>query len=436
MTEALLDHASFVGKNNLSSFSITINSLPPLAFRQKNKKLFNIAKILPPQYRNAVNMDPPQVLKRLQKAFHKNFLTQGELGASLCLYQRGELLCEWSQGYTTHKKEHSWTNNTLIPIFSATKGASAAAVLLALYQHGLSPETLVRTIWDKFPLAKATIGQLLSHQCGLAALDYAVDIHDHNAVIEAINHQTPAWAPPQHGYHARMFGPIAEHIIRLLTSIPLGEYWNQAIRIPLNIEFWIGLPTEQFPRVARLYPGKASAEELAAPFYKDYLTEGTLIRRTFTSPRGYLSVQEMNHPKAWQAALPALGGIATARGLAEFYQACLGYSCHKAPLIFPQTVQQWMNAPQSNGMDKILQTQTAFSNGFMLDPINNSEIKTRHLFGPDKHAFGHPGAGGSMGLADPLTGISFAYTMNQMELGILPGRKTQTLLDALFDQER
>lgn len=371
---------------------------------------------------------------RLEQAFRENFDQHGEVGASVSVYRAGREIFSLHAGKTAHNKSDDWTARTLVPIFSATKGPSSVCVLTALHQAGLTPETPMRRFWPQFPLPDATVAQVLSHQCGLAALDHPVDIHDHAAVVDAINHQSPAWFPPDHGYHARMFGPLAEEIVRLLTSTKLGDYWEQTFRRPLSLDLWIGLPESEFSRVAHLYPGRAKIGELSTPFYKDYMTEGTFIRRAFTSPVGYLTVQEMNRPDAWIAALPALGGISTASALAAFYQACLGTPEHGSPDTIPAPVRSWMINTQADGMDKLLQTETAFSCGFMKDPLNAEGQKLRLLFGPHKEAFGHPGAGGSIGLADPLTGLSFAYTMNQMELGVLPAAKTHRLLDSYFSE--
>lgn len=373
-------------------------------------------------------------IDRLTRAFQENFDLHGEIGASVSVFQKGKELLSLSGGKMEARKESAWTCETLVPIFSATKGPSSACVLSALEAQGMSPETRMVHIWPEFPVPQATVAQVLSHQCGLAALDVKVPIENHEEIVEAIIRQTPAWLPPRHGYHPRMFGPIVEELVRRLAGMTLGEYWETKFRQPLGIELWIGLPSSEFSRVARLYPGRATAEELKAPFYKAYLTEGTLIKRAFQSPVGYFGVHEMNRPEAWTGAFPALGGVGTASALAVFYQACLGTPPTGVPETVSPKMREWMSVIQSNGRDEILWTDTAFSCGFMMDPLDEKGKKIRHLFGPHYSAFGHPGAGGSIGLADPETGISFAYTMNQMELGVLPGVKARTLLAAFWGE--
>jgi CubicO group peptidase (beta-lactamase class C family) len=136
----------------------------------------------------------------------------------------------------------------------------------------------------------------------------------------------------------------------------------------------------------------------------------------------------MNSPKAWSAGFPALGGIGTASALAKFYQAILGHI--ESPLS--PAIRHALTTPLNSGDDRVLLRPTVFSCGAQLDPLDADGQKIRKIFGPSPHAFGHPGAGGSHALADPDSGISFAYVMNQMNLGVMPGPKCMALVEALF----
>lgn len=130
--------------------------------------------------------------------------------------------------------------------------------------------------------------------------------------------------------------------------------------------------------------------------------------------------------RAHQAGLPAMGGIGTASAVAKFYQA----ACGAIPFFSPQ-VHRWMKTMRSCGHDRILQERTAFSCGYQMDPLNALAEKERCHYGTSKRGFGHPGAGGSHAFADPDSGLSFAYVMNQLELSPLPGVKTLDLVAAL-----
>lgn len=368
-------------------------------------------------------------LEQLQESFEKNFTEGEELGASLSVWKNGEELLSLHQGFCDKEESQPWTNETIAPVFSATKGPAAATTLLCLEEAGMNLETKVRRVWDKFPIAEATFGEMLSHQCGLSVIDEEVPIEDYERVIKAIESQSPHWEPfTEHGYHPRVIGFLEDECVRRFTGRPLGEIWRNEIAEPLGIDFWIGLPESEHGRVSPLYQGKMRAEQLQDGFYKEFATRGTLIQRAFSSPKGLNGVNNINKPEAWMGGYPALGGVGSAQGLAHFYQALLG-TVSKSP--FSSQILDWATNRLSNGFDKILFNQTAFSAGFMMDPLDEDGTRLRKLFGSSERGFGHPGAGGSHAFCDPETGVSFAYVMNQMEVSVLPGKKAQGLVAPL-----
>ena len=373
----------------------------------------------------------PSALGKVVEVFERNFRDRGELGASVSIWWDGAELLSHGHGWCEREKSRPWTNQTLVPVYSATKVPAAATLLLALSEKGLSEETLVSEVWPRFPVAEAKFSHLLSHQCGLATLDHKAAILDHAAVVEAIEEQAPSWVLGDgHGYHPRTFGTLVEEPIRRLTGATLGHCWREKIAAPLGLDFWIGLPESEWHRVAQLYPGKAGKDDLADAFYKQLTTSGTFTRRAFSSPRGLHAIHEMNEPRAWSAALPALGGVGTASALAKFYQAAIG--AIESPL--PVRVRQALATPQSSAEDRTLLRPTVFTCGAQQDPLDADGRKRRIIYGPSITAFGHPGAGGSHGLGDPETAVSFAYVMNQMDLSVMPGLKCVEMVDALFSE--
>ncbi len=371
----------------------------------------------------------PAALGGVLEQFHENFHDDGELGASVSVWWRGTEVLNEGRGWCERDHRRKWTADTLVPVYSATKGPASATLLLALDERGLGVETPVREVWPEFPVAGATFGDLLSHQCGLAALDRPADAWDHAEIVAAIEAQAPAWRPGEgHGYHPRTFGPLVDEPVRRLTGMSLGAFWNERVAGPLGLEFWIGLPESEFARVAELHPGRAKVGESDALFYKEFAREGSLTFRSFRSPTGFRSVREMNDPKAWQAGFPAKGGVGTASALAKFYQVAIG----AMPGPFSGRVLEALGTRRIEGDDRVLMQPTAFSAGCQMDPLDADGGKIRHLYGPEVGAFGHPGAGGSHGFGDPENGISFAYTMNQMELSVLPGRKSTAMIDRLY----
>ncbi len=369
----------------------------------------------------------PSALGGIMAAFEENFRSRGELGASLSVWWQGNEVLSLGEGWCEREKSRPWTETTLVPVYSATKGPASATLLAALDSRGLSVETPVREVWPRFPV-EASFADLLSHQCGLAALDRRAGIWNHQEVVEAIEAQQPEWMPGEgHGYHPRTFGFLVDEPVRRLTGMTLGEYWRKAIAGPLDLDFWIGLPENEWSRVARLVPGKMNASGDPDAFYQAFGTAGTLTRRAFQSPAGMHAVHEMNEPRAWAAGFPAMGGTGTASSLAKFYQAAIG--AVDSPLS--ERARSALMEVRSSGEDRVLLRPTAFTCGCQRDPLGEDGRKTRNLYGTSTTAFGHPGAGGSHGFGDPETCISFAYTMNQMELSVMPGERCQSLIRAL-----
>ena len=373
----------------------------------------------------------PAALGRVLEVFERNFRDRGELGASISIWWDGMEVLSSGHGWCEREQVRPWTSDTLVPVYSATKVPAAATLLLALSSRGLSEETPVTEVWPQFPVTKARFAHLLSHQCGIAALDRRVDVFDHAAVCGAIEVQVPAWPLGDgHGYHPRTYGALVDEPVRLLTGKTLGHYWRERIAGPLGLDFWIGLPESEWPRVARLYPGKAGKDDLIDAFYKQLTTSGTFTRRAFSSPHGLHAIHEMNEPRAWSAGLPALGGVGTASALAKFYQAAIG--AIESPLT--PRIRQALATPVSSADDRVLLRPTVFTCGAQMDPLDADGRKLRRIYGSSTRAFGHPGAGGSHGMGDPSTGISFAYVMNQMDLSVMPGVKCMEMIDALFPE--
>ncbi len=359
-------------------------------------------------------------------AFDANFSQRGEIGASVSLWLRGQEIFSLHRGTADVKTGLPWQHDTLIPIYSATKPASAACVLLALYRRGMTPDVEIGELWKNFPSPFLTVGEVLSHQGGLAAFVRPADIFDLEDCVAAAEKSRSAWLPPMHGYHPHTYGPILDWLMVCLCGERIGTFWEREVRAPLGLDFYIGLPESEFYRVGTLYPGKVNPSQLHTPFYEQYFRKGTPIYRAFNSITGLGSVHLMNTPRARTSASPASGGLATAHGLAQFYQTLLGYCGGRN--VFPEEVLAWLSSRRVQGNDLTLLEQTAFSCGAMCDPTLPDGSPLRTLYG--RHGFGHTGAGGAHGFAESATGLSFAYTMNAMEFSVLPGVKTSSLVSA------
>ncbi len=364
----------------------------------------------------------------VEETLADNFFQREELGASVSIWKEGRELVSLSGGFKDRQKTEPWTAKTPILVYSATKGPAAACVLHCLESSGMNLDTRVAEIWPEFAQAgkeRITIGELLSHQAGLSAMTEDVFIFDSPAVTAALARQAPLWQIGSgHGYHPRTYGFLLDEVVRRLSGIALGEYWDRVFREPMALEFWIGLPASELPRVATIFPPRHSPLSGKDPFSRAFADPDSLTFKSFCSPRGLPSVASMNSPEARTASFPGFGGIGTASGLAKFYAMLANGGELEGRSYFQPETLNWMSTPLVSGPDKVFIMDTAFSAGFMKDPFN------RGVFGLSSRAFGHPGAGGSVAFADPEHRVSFAYVMNQMESGVLPNEKALRLVKA------
>ena len=222
----------------------------------------------------------------------------------------------------------------------------------------------------------------------------------------------------------------------------------------------MGVPEERLGSVAPIYPprvedlkamGEAATPRRDTEFHRAFSDKKSLTARAFRSPRGLESVLAMNKPEVRRAALPAFGGIGTARALGKFYAMLANGGAVDGVRVFQNAAglpepgpdghgltgtdtdnsKGTSGAVDSRGFDRVLLRETAFTTGFMRDPVTEGR-KTRQLFGPSLSAFGQPGAGGSHAFADPENNVAFAYVMNQMSPGVMPNEKSLGLVKALY----
>jgi len=378
-------------------------------------------------------LDPETVRRRLECQFHENFEKLGELGAAVSVWQNGKPIVDLYGGFCDAAREKPWTADTVVLVWSATKGIGSACVLHVLQQQKIELNRRVAEFWPEFGQAgkdKVKLGQLLSHRAGLCALDQRVHVLDYHGVIRALEAQAPLWPlGTAHGYHARTFGFLLDELIRRTSGKTLSEYWQANFAQPLGLDFWIALPGKENPRVATIYAAKSGKPPQPEKFYRDLVTPGTLARKTFTSPYGLNVISKMNEPQIRAHPNVSFGGIGSASALAKFYSVLADGGQLNGQTFFSQGTIGLMTTTLSDGTDRVFQIPTAFSAGFMKD----SQDAARRMFGPSTTSFGHPGAGGSHAFVDPENRIAFAYVMNQMEQSVLPNEKSLRLVDAIYD---
>lgn len=378
-------------------------------------------------------MDILGLRENIERIFKLNFKEREELGASVSVWIDGREIISLADGYCEKECVRPWDETTLVPVWSATKGLASACVLKILDDQGLSLDVKVVEIWPEFGGAgkeDITFKDVLTHGAGIPSLNEQASVFNYEEVIRAIEMQNPLWEiGAGHGYHPRTFGFLLDEFVRRLEGISLGQYFNETFAVPMGLEFWIGLPKEYHPRVATLYPGKMSNPDEEEAFYRAFKNSESLTRKAFGSPAGLGGVSGMNSPDSWSAGWPAMGGIGTAKALAKFYSMLATGGEWDGKQVVSKYVLSLMGETLVSGEDKVLCMENAFSAGFMKG--RNDSMK-RKLFGSSDYAYGHSGAGGSHAFADPENRIAFAYTMNQMNYGVLPSPKSIDMVDVLY----
>ncbi len=381
-----------------------------------------------------MRLDHERLRERIVSLFDENFAALGELGAAISIWQDGGSLLELHGGFCDARREKPWRSDTLVLVWSATKGIGSACLLHVLQEHKLDLSRRVAEFWPEFAQNgknEITIAQLVSHAAGLCALDENADITDYMAVVRSLEKQAPLWAPGQsHGYHARTFGFLLDELTRRVSGSSISAYWREVFAEPLALDFWIGLPAELNSRCATIYPAKTAPSPEPLKFYRDLTTPGTLQRKTFTSPYGLHAVSAMNKPENRALQIVSFGGIGSAAALAKFYAMLAnGGELDGRRFFAPSTIKQ-MTRTLSDGVDRVFEIPTAFSAGFMKE----SADAARRIFAGSELTFGHPGAGGSHAFADPQNRVAFAYVMNQMAQTLLPNAKSLRLVEAIYSQ--
>jgi CubicO group peptidase (beta-lactamase class C family) len=369
--------------------------------------------------------------ERVREAFARNFTRHGDVGAACCVYVRGRAVIDVWGGLADPGTHRPWGRDTPAIVFSTTKGVTAIAVNLLLQRGVLDPDAPVARYWPEFAANgkdAIPLRWLLSHRAGLAHVTATLTLDEvlgWDAVVNALAAQEPIWEPgTQHGYHVRSYGWLLGEVIQRATGMSAGEFVARELAGPLHLDLWIGLPEREESRVARLLPPSELGDPVAKAAYDAFMSGDSLLGRAMTGPSDLFHYDDMWNTRALHAAqMPSSNGIASARAVAKLYAACVG-EIDGVRLLGADTVKRATEV-QSEGTDFVLGMPTRFGLGFSLPPMLSPAV------GPA--SFGHPGAGGSLGFADPDAGIAFGYVMNQMQLGLTGDRRTETLVAALYD---
>lgn len=365
----------------------------------------------------------------LRDIFEKSFADGEEIGAAIAFCLDGKLVVDLWGGHRDQERSVPWTRDTLVNTYSTTKGMTALCAHQLVERGRLDLDAPVAKYWPEFAARgkqSIPVRWLLSHQAGLPAVRaplHADAIFDFDAMAAALADQEPWWEPgTRHGYHALTFGFLVGELIRRVSGRSVGTFFRDNVAGPLGADFHIGFEAVHDPRVSDLFGSLAppvpaqGGPRIPGPlgdFLRDMTDPTTMAGAAFNNPP---SRAERVNTRAWRAAeIPAANGHGTATALARVYGALArGGELDGVRLLAPASIDQ-ARSEQAFGPDAVLGgLPMRFGLGFMLRqdfmPIS-----------PNAGAFGHPGAGGSIGMADPEAKVGFGYVMNQMKLGLVGG---------------
>ena len=265
--------------------------------------------------------------------FEANFSRRGELGAACAAYHHGTLVVDLWGGYRDASRRAPWEKDTLVLVYSTSKGLAAITVAMAHSRGWLDFDAPVASYWPEFAQngkERVTIRQLLAHQAGLCAIDEpltAAMLGDLDGLAEVLARQRPAWEPgTRQGYHALSLGWYESELIRRVDPQhrSLGRFFAEEVAEPLGLEFYFGLPPDiPRERVASIKGGGVvdallHPRGMPAPMLAAFLLRSSLTARVFGNPK-LRSTAGLDTPEYRSVEIPAGGGIGLVRSVARAY---------------------------------------------------------------------------------------------------------------------
>ena len=364
----------------------------------------------------------------VRDAFVDNFATRGEVGAAVCVYVGGRVVVDLWGGHADAARSRAFDGDTLVNVFSIGKGLAALLAARLAGRGDLDLDEAVHRRWPAFARAgkeSVTLRDLLTHQAGLPALRRRLPpdaMLDWGLMTSALADERPWWEPgTDHGYHVNTFGFLVGEVLRRTTHRPVGTLLRETIAEPLQADVHLGLGDDEHHRVAEfLWPVDPPPETEPTGLTEQQL----MIHNTYFNPSGLSGAGVVNSPAWRRAEIPSTNTHATARGVARVYAALAaggeldGVRVVDADALAAATVEQVA------GLDRVLQRPTRFGLGFQL-------TQPQRPLGPSPRAYGHFGAGGSLGFCDPDAGLAFGYTINRFGARWRNPRN-RALIDAVY----
>lgn len=354
----------------------------------------------------------------VRQAFARNFEQEGEVGAAVCVYHKHQKVVDLSGGWRDAQRTQPWTPDTVLNVWSCTKGVAAACFAMLVDRGQAQYERPVADWWPEFGAAgkgQITLAMLLSHQAGLCGFTSPATIDDllaGEAAAVRLAAQEPLWTlGSASGYHAISGGILATALFQRIEGRSLRQFVADELAGQRGFDISIGLPATEVQRVATMIaPSGMRSSQIAS------LTRP----QTAALVNPPLTPLLPNSQRWRDADLPSANGHSNARGLAALYASMLDTT---QPLLGADALAQATQLRVDN-VDLVLGVPSRWAAGFLLS--------TEGCFGPNPEAFGHSGWGGSLAFADPRSGLSFAYVMNRMGTTLRGDPRNTALIEAAY----
>jgi CubicO group peptidase (beta-lactamase class C family) len=374
--------------------------------------------------------------QRVRDIFTEQLDNPEEVGASVAVTIGGRTVVDLWGGHADPERTRPWQADTLVNLFSTTKGIAALCAHRLADEGKLDLDAPVARYWPEFAQADKgaiPVRWLLDHSAGMVAVAKPLPsaaMYEWDTMCAALAEQAPWWEPgTTHGYHAMTFGWLVGEVVRRISGKSVGTYFRDEVAGPLGADIFIGTPAEHDARCAELIPAplpKLDGSGGDADFLTKLLASAKPYAiKAFMNP---LPLPGAFNSRAWRGAeIPAANGHGSARGLARVYSSLACGGAIDGVHVLSQDAIDRARVEQRHGLDHVIPIMpTKFGLGFQIgteaEPI-----------GPNPRAFGHSGAGGSFGFADPEAGVGFGYAMNRMETGLfLIGPRATALMNAVF----
>ncbi len=363
--------------------------------------------------------------------FESHFRDGREVGAALVVYAGARKVVSLSGGSADLLERRAFTTETPVQVFSCTKGFTAILVHRAVEAGLLSYEMAISELWPEFASASKqaiTLEMTMSHRSGVAVLERPLslqDVADWETVVAATAAQRPMWRPgSKHGYHLRTFGWIHGELLRRVYGKMPARILRDELAEPLGLDLSLDVDDVRSGRLADLVtdPARVDVEQAVAAGRRAGVSE-LLLQAVFGPSQLFAYDQRWNEPAYRQLAMPSSSAVCSAEALATLYHSVV-HNSHGEPLLRPATVRNAL-VVRSRGIDEVLGVDTAFGLGFALAPMLAPTLPAS--------AFGHPGAGGSLGFADLDAQIGFGYVMNRMASATEVDTRSQELAARVYD---